>query len=176
MKKRIGALFVERGLLTRTQVDEVLFHSQKTGLRFGDAALDLGLVNKHDISRLFGAGHRVDFFYLDPRYFPETTRDIFSLETLIQNGILPLGIKTERKWFKKTATLNVGMLSPDQKPILETIEKLAREKNPQINAVRPYLIIPEQFMTILETVYNASQDVIKTLASKSNNNSLKSLI
>ncbi len=175
MKKRTGALFVEKGLLTRTQVDEVLEHSQKTGLRFGDSALDLGFVTKHDVAQLFGAGHKVDFFYLDSKFFPNSTKDLFAPEFLIQNGILPLGTKTTRRFFSKKTTLNVGMLSPDQKGVLEIVQTAARQKNSSLVDVKPYLVITEQFLAIIESVYGLSESKVRELASHSKDNHLKSI-
>lgn len=47
----LGALLVESGRLTASQATSVLLHQKMTGLRFGEAAVSLGMVGPEDVER-----------------------------------------------------------------------------------------------------------------------------
>ncbi len=93
MQKRIGEFLTEKGLLTPQEVNDVLSHSKATGLRFGDAAVDLKLVTAAELAAIFGKNNGTNFFHLHPKLFPKSTRSLFGIETLVAAGALPLGEK-----------------------------------------------------------------------------------
>ncbi|KAF0815387.1 putative tyrosine-protein kinase in cps region [Andreprevotia sp. IGB-42] len=58
---RIGTLLLERGSITQSQAALVLEHQRRRGLRFGEAAVELGLVSDADIRRALSA--QFDYSY-----------------------------------------------------------------------------------------------------------------
>lgn len=163
VRKRIGEFLVEKGLITQAQVEEILAHSRKTGMRFGEAGMDLGIVTRERLVRLFGPSYKTDFFNLEPRYFPEVTRDVLSSDTLIRNGALLLGYKTEYRFFRATKRLNVGLLSPEDKDAAAAVEKAAREKlgAKGFDGLKIFLVLADQYLEVLRQVYQVPDAEIR---------------
>ena len=92
MRKRIGDLLLDKGAITPGQVEDILKYSARSGLRFGEAALELKFVTRERMVEIFGPHHEVDFFHLEPEYFPLHSRDALDLNTILKWGVLPLGL------------------------------------------------------------------------------------
>ncbi|MGZ3688613.1 MAG: hypothetical protein ACXWP5_16630 [Bdellovibrionota bacterium] len=162
MRKRIGEFLVDKGVLKQREVDEILMYSLKSGLRFGDAGMELGILTRERLIAVFGPNFRIDFFQLEPSYYPALTRDLFPVEALLKFGALPLGFKSEAGFFRTKRKLNLGMLDPGNSRSVEELEKLARSKLPEgIAGVRIYLILPDQFLDVLEVAYQVSEAAIR---------------
>lgn len=162
MRKRIGDFFLEKGVITQSQLSEILKYSQETGLRFGDAALKMELITPTHMLEIFGAGgvgNGVDFFYLEPEFFPKITKSVLTPLEMISWGALLLGLKTERRIFKVFKVLNIGLLDPKNKQevisqILNKAQHSLKEEN--IRRSRVYLISPDHFIEILDKNYHFS--------------------
>ncbi len=162
MRKRIGDFFIEKGVLSQAQVEQVVHFSKENGLRFGEAALEMGLVGVETLIKLFGPNYRTDFFNLERPFFPEVTRDLFAPHLLIKFGVLPLGFKTEYRFFVARKILNLGMLNPGNAKSLSALEIAAREKlGSQFHSIRPYLILADQFFDIMHSIYKVTDDQIR---------------
>ena len=55
---KIGDRFVSAGLLTDTQVSRVMEHQQRHGLRFGEAAVQLGMLSQNDVQSVLSQQFR----------------------------------------------------------------------------------------------------------------------
>lgn len=62
--RRIGHILRESGRLSPLDAERVLHLQRETGLRFGEAALQLGLISEEDISRAIS--EQFDYRYLKP--------------------------------------------------------------------------------------------------------------
>src|SRR5690606_15468033 len=111
-----------------------------TGLRFGEAGLELGLLTRDSMLRAFGQHYMVDFFHLEPKYFPQSTRDLFPVKTMIRLGLLPLGLKRTRGFFRTGRILNIGLLDPSAKQSIHSAEQLAATQVEGLRGVKPYLV------------------------------------
>jgi hypothetical protein len=126
VRKRIGDIFIEKGLIDSAQLEEILVYGKKNGLRFGDAALALGLIDTQKLSKVFGPTNHADFFYLDPIYFPYVTKSLFESKFMLRYGLLPLGFKHNWTGQSPTKSLNLGLLNPDNKRAVSEAEQLAK--------------------------------------------------
>ncbi len=155
MRKRIGEFLADKGMLTVAQVQEILNYSQKTGLRFGDAAVEMGILTRERLIQVFGPSFGVDFFHLDPLYFPKITQDLMPVDLLVRYGALPLGFKTEHRFFKSRKLLNLGLLDPSRAEAVEEVMKAAtaRYGASTIHGVKVFLILADQFLTVLKHSY-----------------------
>jgi hypothetical protein len=158
MRKRIGDYLIEKGLVTQAQVQQILSYSQETGLRFGIAGMELGIYSREDLVEVFGPSFAVDFFYLDPAYFPQNTRDLLPVEEIVRLGALPLGFKTERRFFRTRKMLNLGLLSPERKDSAEEALRIARTRpgGDDIQGVKVFLVLADHFLQVLNQVYRKS--------------------
>jgi hypothetical protein len=157
--KRIGEFLLEKKAITEPQLKEILEYSSKTGKRLGDAALEMGILTPEKMIRLFGRSFRVDFFSLQPEFFPRETRDLLTREQILRYGALPLGYKSERRWFfRRDRRLNVGMLNPDRADAFLEVDAIAREAG----RVKIYLVLPGDFLRVAEKVYGIGEAEILT--------------
>ena len=163
MKKRIGDFFADRGLLTETQVQEVVRHSSRTGLRFGEAAVDLGLLDHEDLIELFGPHNTVDFYTLEPEHLPEATRGLIPLDEMVERGVLALGFKQEGSLFGASKTcLNLGVLEPSPEKVEELKHwALSRFAKDGVASIRAFLLLPDHFLAALDRVYGLPEDSIR---------------
>ncbi len=164
MQKRIGDIFVEKGILTEEQLTEALAYAQKHGIRLGDAAVKMDLIDAKILLDVFGQSNREDFFYVDCNYFPPITKNLFDLKSMLKYGVLPLGFKSEVKLFKSRKLLNLGLVSPErQSSIIPDLERLAKEKIGEntFQEIKVYLILAEQFFEVMEQIYETSEADIR---------------
>ncbi len=163
MRKRIGDFFIDKGILTRSQAEQVVEFSKDSKLRFGEAAIEMGLIRIETMIKLFGPSYRTDFFQLDPEYYPEVTRDLFSKDILIKHGVLPLGFKTEHRFYLSRKMLNLGMLDPNNRGVIAKLEELAKEKTGnEFYGIKSYLIIGDQFLNVIHSIYKVTDEEIRS--------------
>ena len=158
MGKRIGEFLVEKGVLKESQVLEILNFGRTNHLRFGEAALEMGILTRETLMSVFGPHFGVDFFHLDAGYFPEVTKDLFPIEVIIEKGVLPLGIKMDYQFFRKKQRLNLGALNPkkvESESLLVSIAK-ARLKDEHLG-IKIYLILADQFLDVLQKIYHTDE-------------------
>ena len=172
---RIGDFLVEKKVLNKAQVQQILDHAKTNRLRFGEAALELGILDEEKMIRIFGRNYSVDFFHLDPNYFPKETREVLSPDFMLKYGALALGFKTEYRFFKPRRVLNIGLLDPGQKQTIREVEEAAEKSlgSEAFAGVKIFLILADQFLDVVNAVYSINelqigqrptQEVDKTLA------------
>lgn len=151
MRKRIGNFLVEKGYLNEHQVLDIRRHSEKTGLRFGEAALELGLLSKEQLTEVFGPHFAVDYYHIEPRFLPPATRDLFTPEEMIRLGVIGLGEdKTEIK---------VGFLDPGREEAVHEVKRLIGERRgPQ--RLKIFLVLPDQFLAALKEGFRVPDDLL----------------
>ena len=175
MKNRIAAQLVTLGLLTAEEVALIKQHSKSTGLRFAEAAINLGFFRDSAMLSSPESTSRINVFHLNPDFYPEETKHLLSIDDILRFGVLPLGFKTSSGLFRKRRDLNLGILDPTQKHVPMEIEKKVREKFPDLTGVRCYLVLVEQFLSVLHSVYKQDlalpnhRDIEKTLLTFLNN-------
>ena len=160
MALRIGEFLVQKGVLTAPQVEQILEHGKRQHLLFGEAGIDLGLLSEQKLVDVFGKNYRVDFFHVDPRYFPQETKSVFTVEDIVRWGALPLGSKTDYGLFRKGKILNIGMLDPGRQDAKLEISA-AQEGGKQYTQLKFFLILADQFLGILQSVYGVDPEALR---------------
>jgi len=153
---RIGEFLVSKGIINERQVDDVLKHSARTGLRFGEAALELGVITTDSLIRVFGPNWKVNFFHLYPKFLPAGTRDLFTPGEMIRYGLVALGTKTEQKLFRTRKSLNVGFLDPLREESITFVRQrldTSAGQHLEVQGFKPYLILADQLIEVLHEVY-----------------------
>ncbi len=160
LKQRISDVLIERKLLLNSQVGEVLAHSRQTGLRFGEAAVSLGLITEADLVKSFGPNFGADYFYLNSKHFPKTTQGLYAVPFLLRHGLLALGTKSEQRFLSRKEFLNIGLLDPSNHKALIEAETLARAKHESqtFGGIKVYQILADQFLEVLRVVYGVSAE------------------
>lgn len=161
MKKRIGEFLIQKGILTEAQVEEALNYSVQTGLRFGEAAEQLGFLDQATLEKTFGQSYKTDFFYIDVEVFPTDSKDLFTIDEMIEHGVVALGISAGQTLFKKNKrTLNLGFLNPQNADRVAKVEALIRSKGIPFDAFKSYLVLVDQFVEVLTTIYQVKEETI----------------
>lgn len=151
---RIGEFLVSRRVLTPSQVQQILDYGEKRGLRFGEAGLELGILNRELLARALGPNYWVDFFHVSPDYLPESTKDVFPVEMMVDLGFLPLGFKSKSRWFREHRVLNIGLVDPSRRDAIRDIEDWAKKR--EFAGVRVYLVLPDALLKVLESRYQVT--------------------
>lgn len=165
MPKKIGQFLMEMGVLSEKQVVEIVKYAQASGVKFGEAAIRLGFLKSESPLPFPGLKARVDFFHLSPRYFPKSTQGLFPVEAMVEWGVLPLGYKRSSRFFRPTQDLNLGFLDPGNRLAAESAEKMARA-HPSLStfsSVRKYLILADEFISVLEEIYQFSEARLRSV-------------
>lgn len=165
MRKRIGEFLIEKEIITQGQVDQILRHGEKTGMRFGDAGMDLGIIRREDLIEVFGPSYAVDFFHLEARYFPKVTQELLTGEDVARLGAVPLGFKTERKLFRTRKVLNIGLLDPERKDAVDELIQRAGERlgAGQVQGTKVFLVLADQLLEVIAQVYGKSETDLRRM-------------
>ena len=157
MQKKIGDFLLDLGVLTEKQVGEIVRYARSTGTRFGEAAVRLGLLRNDVPLRPYGLSYKIDFFHVNPKYFPVATRDLMPVEMIVRYGALPLGFKTKAKFLSSEKHINVGFLDPTQKESLTSVEAAIRTLDPSFAGMKIYLILADEFIEVLRSTYGLDE-------------------
>ena len=77
--RRIGQILMAQGKLTVEGAEQILRHQHEKGIRFGEAALDLGLVREEDIWQV--VAEQFEFRYLKQREDPQFDPSLLPYES-----------------------------------------------------------------------------------------------
>lgn len=179
MQKRIGEFLVEKGLLNEEQVQEILAYSHRTGLKFGEATLALNILTERRLKEALGEDYRNGYFHLHPRFFSQVTKDLLSVETILECATLPLGYKTEWRFMRADRKLlQLGMVDPHASEARNRAEAEARERAGirAFHGVIVFSVLPHQVMAILEAHYGLGPERLGRLASESVAPTLQSFV
>lgn len=114
-RKRLGEIFVERGILTVKTVDRVLARSQKLGRRFGSVLEDLGLISGEELAGALAVqyGYKV-MTNIANNSFPASLLELIPPEVALANMLFPLKVENGRlalAMADPTATRIVGNIA-----------------------------------------------------------------
>jgi hypothetical protein len=147
-KKRIGDVYIEKGLLDTQARDRLLRIAEMRGEKFLDVVLKEGVLSQEDLRSAFGEDYDQDLVSISPNDFPLATKNLFSVEKMIIYGFLPIGVRMENKH----RVFLIGMLTPKD---LGTCEVISKELQ---YPIRTALITIQDFTDILTQVYGADLD------------------
>ncbi|MEZ4751937.1 MAG: hypothetical protein R3B54_15290 [Bdellovibrionota bacterium] len=100
----------------------------------------------------------VERFHVEPQYFPLLTKDLFEIDEILKNGILPLGFKLQQSFGGKRQFLNVGFLTPRDSKLVSEVEALLRSKHGAIAGLIRYQIDLQEYLQILDSIYGVPFD------------------
>ncbi|MGZ3694536.1 MAG: hypothetical protein ACXWQO_10175 [Bdellovibrionota bacterium] len=154
-RKKIGDFFVEKKILTVEEKNHVLEYAQQHGKSFGEAGLELAMLTREDMIKVFGPSFEIDFFYLDQRYFPVATKDALTMEEILRYGALPLGFKRLSGFLGHKKALNVGFLDPGNEESVSAVRAilLKRLEKEGVTDIKIFLLLSDQYLDVLRTTY-----------------------
>lgn len=160
-RKRIGDYLIERGLIRQESVEVILKICEEKKLRFGEAAMELGLIREDQLREALAYPYKKELFiHLNPNYFPKETKSLLNLDLILELGILPLGFKTKWKFFRKKRVLNIVHVGA--KPSLESLQWVQANQE----EVQFFHALPHEFLKVLEIQYGFSPTNVRNLDQK----------
>lgn len=104
----------------------------------------------------------VDFFHLNPKFFPATTKNHLPVETILRLGALPLGSKRGVWPFRRRLLLNVGLVNPKDREAVSEIKRCARVAS-DFNGLQLYRLAVDEFLSIVQVVYGLTRESLLAL-------------
>ncbi|HNT36093.1 MAG TPA: ATPase, T2SS/T4P/T4SS family, partial [bacterium] len=123
VKKRLGDILVEQGVITRQQLERALREQSTTGKRIGDFLVDMGFVRPEAILRALARQHGMKYVNLKETRLNPDAKNLLPESVVRDNKILPLE--------KRGDTIRVAVADPDRIAILQEI---AKQEGVQIEA------------------------------------------
>lgn len=113
--RSIGAILVDSGHLTAEKAEKIIHHQKERGMRFGDAAMDLGLITEDDFR--FALAQQFDYPYLtlsDSSLSPELTAAYKPYNPVVEQ-LRALRSQLMLRWFDTSEQRRtLAIVSPDQ--------------------------------------------------------------
>lgn len=135
VRKRLGDLLVESGLIKPEQVSEALELQKKTGKRFGSVVIEKGWVSDHDVFQLLSEQLNVPYVRLRSRIYDPDVVKLLDRNIARRLKVLPL--------FRVRGVLFLATANPQAMPTLDEVEERVG------CSVRPVLAGREDIMRVL---------------------------
>lgn len=98
------------------------------------------------LRRLLLYFRKADRFHLIPEHFPESTRNLLTVEQILAMGALPLGIKSG-------TIVNFGLLDFRNLITRDTLSGIASQQGKKAHF---YVVEPREFWDVLQNCYRVS--------------------
>ncbi len=139
MKRLLGELLIEKGLLTKERLDVALKHQRVTGGLIGDILIRLGFVSSMDIAQCLAEQAGLEF--VDLNTYPVSEDVLRSIPKSIAERFEFLPIE------RRDGRLVIGIRNPGNVSAIDSVARLTGET--------PHVVIvdPEIFRDVLESAY-----------------------
>ncbi|RKH34407.1 general secretion pathway protein GspE, partial [Corallococcus llansteffanensis] len=95
MRKKIGELLVQAGVVTDEQVKQALASGRRgQGRKLGEVLVSMGLCNGRDIARALAAQHELPFVQL-PEYIPHAVSSLVSMDFQSEHRVLLFALELD---------------------------------------------------------------------------------
>ena len=102
--KRIGELLVEKGLISREQLDEALREQTATGKKLGQVLIDLKLITEDELTDVISTRLGIPKITLDSLVIDPSVVDLVPLSVAKKHQLIPI--------FRVAGALTVAMVNP----------------------------------------------------------------
>ena len=90
VRKRLGEILVEWGVVSAAGVEEAVEHSQEQGLRIGEALTALGLAEEADVTKALATQHGMEYYDLERNIGIPAEMHLIPEELIKRHLVLPL--------------------------------------------------------------------------------------
>jgi len=145
MKKNLGQLLVEKGLVTQKVLSEALQRQVIFGGRLGTNLLEMGVVSEDDLMKLLSLQY--DIPYAEPGHFEEIPKNVLNVvprELIIKHRIVPLALEGHR--------ITLAMTDPQK---LDIIDEVAFQTG---MVVKPVVASEVRIVEALEEYYDIRRE------------------
>jgi type IV pilus assembly protein PilB len=150
MGKRVGEVFVEMGLLTQEQIDQLLAEQNTSHLRIGDIALARGWVTKNDLMDALSRRLGVQYLDLGSIKLDPVASDLISEKDARRYSAIPVSFVDEH-------TLLVAMADPSNIVAIDDLRILTGFD------IEPAITSGEDIVTMLGKMKRADEQIAEHL-------------
>jgi type IV pilus assembly protein PilB len=145
LRKKLGELIVEAGLLTREQLDVILVEQRKSGLKLGQFLIQRGHLKEQQIVELVSRQLRIEVYSPDKHPFEVGLDSLVPVEFAQKYRLVPLR--------RKGSLLTVCMVDPMDIEALDTLEVQTRLE------ADPFICTEHQLQELTYAIYGLSSDL-----------------
>lgn len=147
-RKNIGTYLLEKGFITRRQLNDALELSRQTGVRLGQALLTRQFIQEEQMYEVLAQQAKMRFMNLDLDTIQESTVRLIDPEIEREFGILPL--KATKK------DLTIAVVDPFDSSGIEKAQEITGKK------IHPIVTTDADFEKALEKIYHDDYTAIST--------------
>jgi type IV pilus assembly protein PilB len=151
IKKRIGDLLVEAGAITAGQLEEIVSEQKKTGAKFGETIVNLGILTEEDIVNTLAKQLGIEVIDLDEEDPDEETLKLVPETTARKHSLVPVK--------RDNGSITVAMSNPGNIP---AIDELAARLKAEI---RIGVSLESQIMSFISKRYGLTASINDALVS-----------
>ncbi|MEW5774093.1 MAG: ATPase, T2SS/T4P/T4SS family [Thermodesulfobacteriota bacterium] len=145
LRKKLGELIVEAGLLSREQLDAILAEQRRSGLRLGQFLIQRGHLKEQQIVELISRQLRIDVYAPDKHPFDVGLDALVPVEFAQKHRLAPIK--------RKGSLLRVCMVDPMDIEALDTLEVQTRLE------ADPLICTEHQLQELTYAIYGLSSDL-----------------
>lgn len=114
-ERSIGAILIDAGRLTAEEAELVVNHQQRSGLRFGEAAIDLGILSREDIDLAMARQFEYPYLRRGESRVSSTVMAAYEPFTAKVEALRALRSRLMLRWMQQgTEQKVVAIVSPDR--------------------------------------------------------------
>ncbi|HOP94727.1 MAG TPA: type II secretion system ATPase GspE, partial [Dictyoglomaceae bacterium] len=147
-RKVLGEIVVEKGLVTKEQLDEALRVSSERGIRLGEALLELNYINDNQLAQALSEQLGIPFVSLKSIKIDPDLVKIITAKKAREHLILPL--------YKENGKVVVGIVDPSNILVLDDLRMITRSD------VVPVVVPKNEMVETISQIWG-SEEVEKVL-------------
>lgn len=148
-KKKLGDILLEKGIITKEQLEDALKEQEKTKIPLGQILIDRGLISPGVLGEILA---------LQSGYEYKPVTEIFISPDAI--NLIPEGVIKDKKVFpikKEDDTLFVAIVPPLNPIVIDDLKAMTGLK------IKPYVVTDTEFQRLLNQYFNIKSFASKTL-------------
>ncbi len=146
-RKKLGEILLEKGIITKEQLEEALQEQEKTGISLGQILIDRGLISPVVLGEILSDQFGIDYKKVSEIYISPDSINLIPESIIKEKKVFPIK--------KEEDTLEVAVLPPINPLVIDDIKALTGLK------LKPIIVTDTEFQRLLNQYFN-----IKTMANK----------
>jgi type II secretory ATPase GspE/PulE/Tfp pilus assembly ATPase PilB-like protein len=139
VKKKIGQLLKEKGLITERHIRVALSHQKITGRFLGETLVRLGFVSSKEISECLAEQYGIEYLDLREYHISEEALRMVPKEIAERGEFIPIEIRDGK--------FSIGVIDPNNIMAIDTVSRVTNYP------VKLYLVDAEAFYDTIEKAY-----------------------
>ena len=147
LKKRLGEILMEDGILSPENLDEALHHQKKEGGLIGQILIRLGYLSEEDLVAAIGKQLQIPYMPLTNYSVNMEAAQTLPMDFCKKNFILIFDADEKHTWIALADPLNDGLI--------EELEKKQSQK------IQIFISTPTEILNMIDLVFNMNASKMK---------------